>query len=261
MDRSKLKVAAHRERWDRKGQADEPVLAANLIHQGKPVDCYAEIAAEYALRLDLQPTDRVLEVGCGSGCLLLKLRDRVGEVVGTDFSANMLKHLDGTGVETHCCEADALPFPDDSFDKVCCNGVVQYFPDEDYARRAVSELLRVCRPGGRVLIGDVINGQLKADYQRSRRRVNGRGLRGVIRWVKNWLLRPIFHLFRFGAVVDTGPLFLTPFFFKYLLVGTPHRWWPLLQTVESKPPTFLSYRFDVLIEKDALAEDRRRQAA
>jgi ubiquinone/menaquinone biosynthesis C-methylase UbiE len=225
------------------------VAAAHLVHEGKSVDCYPEIGQEYADRLDLQPSDRVLEVGCGSGCLLLELKPRVAEIVGVDFAQDMLRHLDGTGVETHCSEAQDLPFPSASFDKVYCHGVVQYFPDEAYATEAVLEMLRVCRPGGRVLVGDVINGLLEHDYRRAALQAHHRGI-ARLRWLlMRFLLRPLYHRLKFGTTGPAGPLFLTPFFFKNLLAETPHRWLPLLETVETKPIPFLRYRFDVLIHK------------
>lgn len=249
-DPSRLKVEIHRDRWNRQGQRDSAVAAAHLVHQGQPVDCYAEIAEEYARRLDVQPTDRILEVGCGSGCLLLQLRSRCGEIVGTDFAAGMLKHLEGQAVQTHCCEANSLPFPDASFDKVYCHGVVQYFPDEKYARQAVEEMLRVCRPGGRVLVGDVINGLLERQYHEEGLRTNHRGIRRLRKFIVDSFIRPLYYRRKFGAAADTRSLCLTPFFFKHLLADGPHRWAPLLETVESKPTPFLTYRYDVLIEKD-----------
>ncbi len=248
-----IRVQRRRERWDRLGQKSSPVAAAHLVYQGRPVDCYDELADEYTRRLALQPTDRALEVGCGSGCLLLRLQPRVREIVGTDFSAGMLEHLEGKGVEHHCCEASGLPFPDASFDKVFCHGVVQSFPDQAYATRAVHEMLRVCRPGGRVLIGDVINGLLEEQYKREGLRTHYPGLKRLWKLARHWLVRPLYDLARYGQVVDQGPLFLSPFFFQDLFQDTPHQWAPLLETVKSKPIPFLRYRYDVLVVKEGAA--------
>jgi SAM-dependent methyltransferase len=250
IDPSRLKVEIHRDRWNRQGRRDSAVAAAHLVHQGQPVDCYAEIAEEYTRRLDVQPTDRVLEVGCGSGCLLLQMQPRCGEIVGTDFSAGMLQHLEGKSILTQCCEANSLPFPDASFDKVYCHGVVQYFPDETYAQQALEEMLRVCRAGGRVLVGDVINGLLERQYREDGLRTNHRGVKRLRKLILDSFIRPLYYRRKFGGAVDTKPLCLTPFFFKRLLADGPHRWAPMLETVESKPVAFLSYRYDVLIEKD-----------
>ncbi len=236
--------------WDTLGRHASAIAATHMVHQGKLVDCFAELADEYASRLDLCKDDRVLEVGCGSGCLLNPIRPRVGEIVGADFSAGMLRHLEGTGIETHCCEANALPFPDAAFDKVYLHSLAHYFPDETYAEQAVCEMLRVCKPGGRVLVGDVLNGLLKQDYDRASLRLNWRGLKRLKKLLIDYVARPIYQRLKYGQCVRMEPLSLTPFFFKRLLHDTPHCWVPLLETVESKPLPFLQYRYDVVIVKD-----------
>ena len=246
---SNLKLRASHDRWERQGSKESSVAAAHFVDRGKPVDCYGDIAKEYRERLSFVPSDRVLEVGCGSGCLLLRVKDYVSEIVGTDFSASMLAHLEGTGVETHLCDAASLPFPDASFDKVYCHGVVQYFIDEEYATRAIDEMLRVCRPGGAILIGDVVNALLKKEYLQDERQSNSRGLKRLKRVVSDLLVRPLYHRFKYGKRVDNQILFLTPFFFKKYFANKPHRWMPLLETVESKPLSFLRYRYDVLVHK------------
>jgi ubiquinone/menaquinone biosynthesis C-methylase UbiE len=244
-----LAIEFHRRRWDRQGKNHSALTAGNIQERGIAVDCYEELAAEYARRLALQPTDRVLEVGCGSGCLLQRLASRTAAAVGTDFSSGMLQHLDGKEIETHCCEAAELPFSDAAFDKVYLHGVVQYFPDETYVTKVVAEMLRVCKSGGRVLIGDIINGLLAKDYGRARRRAHPPVTR-LKQLVIDGVFRPLTQLGKHGKRLDVGPLALSQLFFKQLLDDSPHRWVPLLETVASKPDSFLRYRYDVLIIKD-----------
>ena len=245
-----LKLQFHRDRWNRQGKVPSAIAAAQMVHQGKPVDCYDGLAAEYAERLDLQPTDRVLEVGCGSGCLLLRIKPLVAQIVGTDFSPGMLTHLEGQGVEYHCCEAASLPFPDESFDKVFLHGVFQYFPDEEYTRRVMDELLRVCKSGGRLLIGGVLNSLLRDEYNADKIRCNYGGIRRLLYYISAYLVQPIRSRLRYGAAVDSGPLFLSPFFFKGLFEGSSHAWLPFLETVDAKPAPYLRFRYDVLVHKD-----------
>ena len=97
--------------------------------------------------------DRSLEIGAGTGYFSLNLLQAgiVGEAVATDISAGMLDALQvnatrlGLTVDTVACDAEALPFPDDSFDLVFGHAVLHHLPDLDQAFR---EFHRVLRPGG-----------------------------------------------------------------------------------------------------------------
>jgi ubiquinone/menaquinone biosynthesis C-methylase UbiE len=99
--------------------------------------------------------ERTLEIGAGTGYFTLNLM-RAGlirEAVCTDISQGMLDQLQrsagemGLEVKTARCDAQALPFPDDSFDLVFGHAVLHHLPDLDAAFR---EFRRVLRPGGRV---------------------------------------------------------------------------------------------------------------
>lgn len=112
-------------------------------------------------RLDLQPGDRVLDAGCGSGPGIRMLARRVapgGLVVGVDtdpealgWAAWSLRDLAGQGSSVELWQEDltALPFPDDAFDAAWCSSVLGYLADPGAALR---ELVRVVRPGGRIVV-------------------------------------------------------------------------------------------------------------
>jgi SAM-dependent methyltransferase len=99
---------------------------------------------------------RGLEVGAGTGYFALNLLQAgvVREAVCTDISPGMLHALEanaerlGLRVETEACDAEALPFADESFDLVFGHAVLHHLPDLPGACR---EFLRVLRPGGMVL--------------------------------------------------------------------------------------------------------------
>jgi ubiquinone/menaquinone biosynthesis C-methylase UbiE len=99
--------------------------------------------------------DRALEIGAGTGYFSLNLvrGGVVREAVCTDISRGMLDELErsaanlGVGVQTARCDAQELPFEDDSFDLVFGHAVLHHLPDLDAAFR---EFRRVLRPGGRV---------------------------------------------------------------------------------------------------------------
>jgi ubiquinone/menaquinone biosynthesis C-methylase UbiE len=98
---------------------------------------------------------RALEIGSGTGYfgLNLLLAGVVKEGVATDISPGMLQALSesaaglGLDVETACCQASSLPFPDDSFDLVFGHAVLHHLPDLGAAFR---EFGRVLRPGGAI---------------------------------------------------------------------------------------------------------------
>jgi ubiquinone/menaquinone biosynthesis C-methylase UbiE len=99
---------------------------------------------------------RSLEIGAGTGYFTLNmLQDGVvREAVATDISPGMLDALQanaqriGVAVETVACDAEDLPFEDDSFDLVLGHAVLHHIPHLD---RAFSEFRRVLRPGGEFL--------------------------------------------------------------------------------------------------------------
>lgn len=110
-------------------------------------------------RLALAAGERVLDVGCGPGLLAQSAAAVVGpqgEVFGVDLSANMVAlakrrcaHLPWT--DFHVADAVALPCAAEHFDAVTCTQVLEYVPEVE---RALDELKRVLRPGGRLLLVD-----------------------------------------------------------------------------------------------------------
>lgn len=107
-------------------------------------------------RMACKPGERILEVGVGTG-LSLPLYPAGARVTGIDISAEMLERarlrkercgLDGN-VELRVMDAERLEFADDSFDKVVAMYVASVVP---HPVRLVSEMRRVCRPGGEFFI-------------------------------------------------------------------------------------------------------------
>jgi SAM-dependent methyltransferase len=103
----------------------------------------------------LQAGQSVLDVACGTGVIATGAVERVGttgSVAGVDNNPGMLAVASArSGNEVRWQEADAqeLPFPDRTFDRVICQLGLQYFPDR---LAAVREMHRVLRPGGRVTV-------------------------------------------------------------------------------------------------------------
>jgi demethylmenaquinone methyltransferase/2-methoxy-6-polyprenyl-1,4-benzoquinol methylase len=106
------------------------------------------------------PGGRVLDVATGTGDLALELVGRVapgGEVVGCDFAPKMLelareKAPSGAPVRFEQADALALPYPDDAFDAATVGFGARNFDD---LNRGLAEMVRVVRPGGRVVVLEI----------------------------------------------------------------------------------------------------------
>lgn len=103
--------------------------------------------------VDVQPGDRVLEVGCGPGVDVQRVASSAAFVAGIDHSSVMVaqsrkrnRELIRAGkVEIRQAAADHLPFADKSFDKLFSINVAQFWADASVVLR---ECMRVLRPGG-----------------------------------------------------------------------------------------------------------------
>ena len=107
----------------------------------------------------ITPYDAVLECACGTGLLTGAIAERCRSLLATDFSANMLKRAKkkyGALPNVTFRQADILHLdePDGQFDVVIAANVIHLL-DEPY--RALQELERVCRPGGRLIIPTYMN--------------------------------------------------------------------------------------------------------
>lgn len=107
-------------------------------------------------RFDLRGMDSILDVGSGAGQIvrhLLKYSEPHTRIVGTDLSRQMLERarqrLKSDRPELVTADLMHLPFPDDCFDGVTCGYVLEHLPDP---RTGLSEMTRVMRPGGRMLL-------------------------------------------------------------------------------------------------------------
>lgn len=120
-------------------------VVASVVHN---------VAEELAEALDIVPGERVLDVACGSGNGALAAARRAwGNTVGADFVPALLERGRERGaaerLDVEFVEADAtdLPFEDGEFDVVMSIFGAMFAADQE---RAATELLRVCRPGGRI---------------------------------------------------------------------------------------------------------------
>ena len=97
-----------------------------------------------------------LDVGCGTGVLAARLADAGYRMTGIDPSEGMLEILRARspGVAAVTGSGTELPFDNDSFDVVMTVAVMHHIADPDDVRQTLAEMVRVSRPGGRILVWD-----------------------------------------------------------------------------------------------------------
>ena len=103
----------------------------------------------------LHAGERVLDVACGSGTAALVAARRYCEVTGIDYVPALIDRardraaVDGLDARFEVADAQEMPFADASFDAVLSVYGVQFAPDQ---QQAADQMLRVCRPGGRIAL-------------------------------------------------------------------------------------------------------------
>lgn len=143
------------------------------------------------------PSDQLVDVGAGTGLLTLAVADRVNRVWALDIAPSMCDYLRTKtasagleNVEVGVASADSLPLVDASVDVVVSNYCLHHL-DDDRKHQALAEVYRVLRPGGRIVIGDMMFA-LRPGNARDRRVVLSKiramirkGPAGVARLTKN----------------------------------------------------------------------------
>jgi ubiquinone/menaquinone biosynthesis C-methylase UbiE len=117
---------------------------------------HSDITDQTLALMDLQPTDRVLDLGCGTGWASRRIARVVnqGEVVGLDVADEMLRRAESSStglsnVRYVWGSAEKIPATDNSFTKVLSVESFYYYTDQG---AALDELHRVLAPGGRLFI-------------------------------------------------------------------------------------------------------------
>ncbi|HZU45995.1 MAG TPA: methyltransferase domain-containing protein [Mycobacterium sp.] len=173
-----------------------------------------EVWAHLLTELHLRGDERVLDLGCGRGAVLLaaaKFLPR-GRAVGVDIwrpdqTGNCMQatldNADAEGVadriELHTRDMTDLQFPNASFDVVVSSLAIHNLSGNEARRSAIDEAIRVLRPGGRLVIADIGFTRLYAN------RLRQRGMENVKRQDLGWRAWWGLPLIRTHAVTATKP--------------------------------------------------------
>lgn len=121
---------------------------------GSTIQLVGELLCE---GVDLRAGQRVLDVAAGNGNATLAAARRFAKVTSTDYTPALLERgkrradAEQVDVTFEVADVEALPYPDASFDIVLSTFGVMFAPDHQQAAR---ELMRVCRPGGRIAVAN-----------------------------------------------------------------------------------------------------------
>ncbi|HYM00446.1 MAG TPA: class I SAM-dependent methyltransferase, partial [Blastocatellia bacterium] len=144
-----------------------PTLMAGREHFQKEAESL--IADDVLLKLRPGQLDRLLEIGCGVGVILRPLSEHVAEAVGLDHPS-CLRKFSELGIPAN---VELVPGqwpeakPEGSFDRILVYSVLQYLSGPEEARLFIKECLRILRPGGTLMLGDVPNVDSKRRFLNS----------------------------------------------------------------------------------------------
>ncbi|MFQ6119093.1 MAG: class I SAM-dependent methyltransferase, partial [Methanosarcinales archaeon] len=114
---------------------------------------YQELLETICDELEIKKGEKILEAGCGTGNLALKIKERGAEVVGLDNSQEALDIYRKKDPGAKLVLVDLrkkLPFPDDYFDKIASNNTLYIIPRERQLG-TLQEFHRILKPGGKVV--------------------------------------------------------------------------------------------------------------
>ncbi|MGP8320337.1 MAG: class I SAM-dependent methyltransferase [Methanosarcinaceae archaeon] len=116
-------------------------------------------------------TDHLLDVATGTGFLAFEFANNVSSVIGIDFTDKMLAIAkqykvdnDIENVIFESADVESLPFDDSSFNIVSCRFAFHHFL---HPEKAISEINRVLKPNGKIVLSDIISSEdiAKSEYQ------------------------------------------------------------------------------------------------
>ncbi|MGH3078479.1 MAG: methyltransferase domain-containing protein [Gaiellaceae bacterium] len=132
---------------------DDPSAWIDVLDRMREEPAYAAYKQRVAELLEPSQSGKYLEVGCGTGADALELASQFGvSVAGVDASSAMVHEARRRGLrDARVASADALPFDTSSFDGSWADRVFQHLASPV---DALDEMVRVTKPGGRIVVAD-----------------------------------------------------------------------------------------------------------
>ncbi len=149
--------------WDEQARKASSDYALNRRTSIRVTQLEEKSLRQFLAAVNPSASDVVLDAGCGSGRNISVLSPLVKEITGIDYADHMVQRARErvvqeslTNVKLLTADITRLDFPSNTFDKVVCASVLQYLDDEDCGL-ALREMIRVCKPGG-TLVMHIKNG-------------------------------------------------------------------------------------------------------
>lgn len=135
---------------------------------------FRRVHAQVLAALGVEPGERILDVGCGTGVLAARIQALGATVTGVDPAPGMISQARRSRrtrghLEFHVAAAENLPFPDAAFDAVVSAASMHHWSDP---ARGLREVSRVLRPVGRLVLADVGSLGAGGDLLRRLRRID-----------------------------------------------------------------------------------------
>lgn len=129
-------------------------MSGDYAHFAKPMEPGAH---EFLARIAVPPGTEMLDVGCGAGQIAIPAAKAGVHVTGVDIAANLIEQArsralaEGLTIRFEEGDAETLPYEDESFDVVVSLIGAMFAPRPE---KVAAELVRVCRPGGRIIMAN-----------------------------------------------------------------------------------------------------------
>ena len=189
-------------------QTSDPEFYVQLLDEAGSLDSIRACKHKMLSLLDAQKGHRILDVGCGTGEDVMDLARMVGSegrAIGVDKSETMMAEAkrrsagSGLPVEWRPGDAQCLDFADNTFDGCRAERIFVYI---EAPRKLLAEMIRVVRPGGRVIVFDVdVDAFI---FNIADRALNRKVVNAICDSFPNgWIGRQLPALFRSSGLVDT----------------------------------------------------------